>query len=113
MTFTDGVGDTPDDWYVIYADPESHRLTALAYVVTYGKTLEEASTEPHAATYDGWKSIDALFVPTLLRFWNWSEADGLVGDPIGTATFTDLSFARADEGAFDAPSGAQRIEAPR
>ena len=30
-------GDAPRDWYILYRDPQSDRLRAMAYIVTYGK----------------------------------------------------------------------------
>jgi hypothetical protein len=50
LTFDPGVGDTPEDWYVLYRDPSSGRLAAAAYIVTYGKSATAASKEPHAIT---------------------------------------------------------------
>jgi hypothetical protein len=106
LTFDDGVGDTPDDWYVVYQDPATGGLRALAYIVTYGTTAAEASEEPHVATYDETAEVDGLRVPTRLAFWNWSEAEGLVGDPIGRVTFTSPRFGPAEPGAFEKPEGA-------
>ena len=112
LDFEGEVGDTPDDWYVVYADPDDSRLSALAYIVTYGKTLEEASSEPHAATYDELQMLDNLRVPSVLRYWNWNEESGLVGDPIGRAEFTELRFAPVPPDHFQVPKGADRVDVP-
>ncbi len=56
MTFEAGIGDTPDDAYVLYIHPETHRLEANEYIVTYKALLPEgaAATDPHILVYDEW-----------------------------------------------------------
>lgn len=103
LTFERGVGDTPDDWYVVFADPETNELRALAYIVTYGTTVEEASEDPHVATYEQFVEVEGMRVPSLLRFWNWNENGGIQGPPIGRASFTEVSFREAPEGFFRIP----------
>ena len=39
MTFEPGVGDTPDDYYILYIDPDSYRLRAAELRVTYADIL--------------------------------------------------------------------------
>lgn len=36
LTFEKGIGDAPDDWYVVYTDPENNTMQAAAYIVTFG-----------------------------------------------------------------------------
>ena len=66
MTFEAGVGDTPDDYYVLYLHPESHRLAACRYVVTYDALLPEGveSTPEKILVYDRLETVDGLLVPT-------------------------------------------------
>ncbi|MEQ8763336.1 MAG: hypothetical protein RL885_05375 [Planctomycetota bacterium] len=106
MTFVTGTGDTPDDWYVVFADPETNALRALAYIVTYGQPLERANEEPHVATYEEYAQVGGLMVPSSIRFWNWNENAGVQGAPIGKATFADIEFRSAREGFFDVPESA-------
>lgn len=103
LTFDEGVGDSPDDWYLIYRDEETSRLAAMAYIVTYGTTAEEANQEPHAISYHDFQDVDAVFVPTLWKFWQWSEEEGIHGEPIGRATLSDVRFVTPEPGAFEVP----------
>ena len=66
MTFAAGVGDTPDDYYVLYIDPKSHRLKACEYIVTYAAILPAgvAATPPHILVYEEFATVDGLVVPT-------------------------------------------------
>ncbi len=61
MAFEPGVGDTPDDDYVLYIDPASFRLKAAEYTVTFGRT---EPSEPRIFVYDEFTTVDGLIVPT-------------------------------------------------
>ncbi len=113
VTFAPGVGDTPDDWYVVYADPESHQIKALAYIVTYGTSVEKAKTEPHVAVYEECIDVDGLQVPAKLTFWNWNEEEGLTGESIGNASFDGIQFVAAAAEAFARPANARKDELPK
>jgi hypothetical protein len=77
MTFGEGVGDTPDDYYLLYVDPETHRLHGCEYVVTYRALLPEGveHTPPHDLIFDEFTSIGGLVLPTAFTIY---EKDGSV-----------------------------------
>lgn len=86
MAFEPGTGDTPDDYYLLYVHPESYRLHACEYIVTYESLLPPGTkaTPPHLLIYDAWTTVDGLTVPAhftiydggavyaACRFENWS-----------------------------------------
>jgi hypothetical protein len=111
LTFADGVGDTPDDWYVLYRD-DGGRLAGMAYIVTFGKSVEEAEKEPHAVTYDDFREVDGVLIPHRWQFWIWSEAGGIAGDPIGEATLRNVRFVEPAANAFTRPEDARSAEMP-
>jgi hypothetical protein len=113
LTFEAGVGDTPDDWYVVYQDPVTKRLAGLAYVVTYGKPLAEAEKDPHAVQYANFVEIDGVMIPTEWSFGLWSEAEGFHGDPIGKVTLTDPRFVDPPDAAFVKPEDAKEDAMPQ
>ncbi len=103
VTYEPGVGDTPDDYYVLYVHPESFELRANEYVVTYRALLPEgvASTDPHILIYDEWTEVDGLKVPAHYTIY---ELDGTV---YGSCAFRDWSFSRPfDESRMVMPPGA-------
>jgi hypothetical protein len=111
MTFDPGVGDTPDDWYVLYR-AENGRLAAMAYIVTFGKGVEAAEREPHAIVYDDWVEVEGVSISTRWTFFAWSEERGIYGDPIGHVALDDPRFVTPDAGAFDPPPGARAEPLP-
>lgn len=110
-TYDPGVGDTPDDDYVVYIEKETNRIEVLHYIVTYpplmqGKSIDEL--ERHAAVYEEWQEADGLIVPKKITFYEWS--DNQLGDSsVGSMTFENVSFKQQspDPSLFDKPASAQ------
>ena len=117
LTFADGTGDSPDDWYVLYLNADD-QLVASAYIVTYGKPTAEAEAEPHAIVYEELRAVEAggeatgvVLSPTW-TFYNWTEAEGLVGEPIGEVRLEGLRLIPTPAEAFTKPAGAREVEVP-
>ena len=96
VTFQSGTGDSPDDYYVAYVDPNSAQLRLVEYVVTFpsirkGKPLEQL--EPHAILFEEWQQADGLLVPKVARFYNWKEGN-IEGEPLGELTFSAAHFSQ-------------------
>ena len=103
MTFMPGTGDTPDDRYRLYIDPESKRLKACAYTVTYRALLPDsvASTPEHILVYDEWTRADGLLVPAHYTIYSTDQ------DTLYTCSIRDWSFQRPfDEGRMTMPDSA-------
>ncbi len=105
LTFNPGVGDSPDDWYIIYVDPNSRWLRGMAYIVTYGKSLEKAEENPHAITYDNYVSVNGVYLPRTWNFWNWSQEQGITGNPIGSALLSNIQMVQPAANSFTQPEG--------
>lgn len=75
MTFDEGVGDTPDDYYVLYIHPTTHQLSAVEYVVTYAAILPEGvkASPPNVVVYEEHAKVDGLIVP--IRYTIYSKKD--------------------------------------
>ncbi|NUP88503.1 MAG: hypothetical protein HUU25_01635 [Candidatus Sumerlaeia bacterium] len=112
LTFDPGVGDAPDDWYLLYRDPGSDLLHAMAYIVTYYGRPAEGEEEVHAIVYDGCVDFEGVTLSTRWRFHDWSEAEGIRGDPIGHVRITRLRFVDPPAGFFDRPADAREDPLP-
>lgn len=103
MTFEPGVGDTPDDYYELYIDPQTKRLHGCKYVVTYSALLPEGveSTPPHILIYEKFTDVDGLTMPT--RFTIYLEDH----TPYAACEISDWSLHDAfDLARMDVPEGA-------
>lgn len=105
MTFDEEVGDTPDDYYVLFIDPDTHRMAATEYVVSFGPMLDlfQAPADakfigPFFHVYRKWETVAGLTVP--------SEYDTFLpdGSKMGVHEVTDWSF--------DQPFDSARLEMP-
>jgi hypothetical protein len=112
VTFGDDVGDTPDDWYIAIPDPQN-RLTALAYIVTYGKDAEAAEASPSIILYDDFEVIDDVPFATSWSFRHWDPEAGITGEPKGSATLSNIRFRDdVEDGLFTKPDNAVEAKAP-
>ncbi len=105
MTFDDGVGDSPKDWYIAYADTATNMLEVLAYIVTYKKTVEEANADPHAIVYSKYVDVEGIPVASQWDFYAWRSDAGLT-DKLGHARLSNMQFVQIHDSLFAAPPGA-------
>lgn len=112
LTFNNGVGDAPDDWYIVYKHPNTDILEGAAYIVTFGKVVAEAEKEPHAIKYDNFQYVADIPIATNWTFHMWEEAKGY-GDKIGEATISNISFLDKNASLFQQPDSFQVVKAPK
>ncbi|WP_026933875.1 DUF6503 family protein [Christiangramia echinicola] len=109
LSFESNVGDSPDDWYVVYKDTETNRLKAAAYIVTFGKERDKAEEDPHAIVYSDYKNFENVDLATTWSFHNWNEKEGF-GDKLGEATLTNFEFFEPEDGYFEAPKTSKIVK---
>ena len=114
QTFAADQGDAPDDWYRLFLHPDTHRLDAMSYIVTYGKDVEEANKTPSIILYDGYKNVSGVWLATDYEFWYLDENGGLKGDsPKGMGHVDNLQVhPTVDESRFAKPDDAVELPAP-
>jgi hypothetical protein len=99
LSFEAGIGDAPDDWYIVYAEPESMLINTAAYIVTAGKNQEEAEKDPHAIQYSEYAGIDGIPIAHKWHFYAWRAKEGLT-DTLGQASIKNVRFTGIDEADF-------------
>jgi len=110
LTFENGIGDAPDDWYVLYSDNQN-LLKAAAYIVTFGSAgdTSKAEADPHAIQYKDFKTINGIPFATKWEFFGWTEEKGMT-TKIGEATITDITFLEQEGNIFETPDNAKIID---
>lgn len=105
VSYGDGVGDSPKDYYIIWYDQETYQMKWLMYTVTYRS--QEASENFSLIGYDAWSEFEGVVLPTAFKWYQYE--DGVVGDVRGEGSFTNimLSTEAPDESLFTKPEGAQ------
>ncbi|WP_246293621.1 MULTISPECIES: DUF6503 family protein [Winogradskyella] len=104
LSFEANTGDAPDDWYVVYSDPETHMVEYVAYIVTVNKSKEAAESDPHAIGYSNFKTIDGIPFAHNWEFYEWTK-DGGLGKVIGEATLKNIKFVTPEADTFTIPEG--------
>ncbi|MCB9765748.1 MAG: hypothetical protein H6739_38595 [Alphaproteobacteria bacterium] len=111
VTYAAGTGDSPDDYYVLFIDPETDRMGALIYIVSYPGFFEEGQSSPEKfMRYLDHAEVDGLSVVGRIETLQWDPETLTPGDKTTDVDVTDVSFGRPWPAAlFKAPPGAYRI----
>ena len=110
-TFGDGVGDAPDDYYIVLINPMTQRVGGVRYIVSYpGFFPDGGHSEEKLMAYDGVKEVEGLRLMDSMRSFKMN-ADGSVGEQVTKSTFSDVKFLpNIPSTHFDMPADAQAIE---
>ncbi|WP_159039919.1 DUF6503 family protein [Christiangramia fulva] len=109
LTFMPGTGDSPEDWYLIYKDPDTNRLKAAAYIVTFNSEPEEAEKNPHIIVYSDYVMVEEVAFASNWKFYKWSEENG-IGQQLGEAEISDIHFIEKEKGLFKKPTDSRIID---
>lgn len=112
LSFLSGTGDSPDDWYLLYADPATHRLLGATYIVTYFGDRATAEARPNAVRFDDPVTVDGVTLATRFRFHEWLPEGRMADAASGELLLTNPRFVTPAADAFAAPSGARIDPAP-
>ncbi|MGB3463620.1 MAG: hypothetical protein WBA74_00045, partial [Cyclobacteriaceae bacterium] len=109
-TFGEGVGDAPDDYYILYIHPETSRLSAIRYVVSYpGYFKKGEHTQEKFMTYEGEQNAGGIIFPQKHRTFMWEE-NGKIGKYVTDITLSDIAFKpETEQSYFEVPEGSERM----
>ncbi|MEM1221670.1 MAG: DUF6503 family protein [Verrucomicrobiota bacterium] len=115
QTFGSDMGDSPDDWYRFYINPESDQIEAMSYIVTYGKDAENANKQPSIIKYFDYTDVEGPLISTRYEFWFLDAETGeTVGDgPKGSGKISNLKYLKSQESFFEVPEGATELKLPQ
>ncbi|MEE9268936.1 MAG: hypothetical protein V3V49_01610 [Candidatus Krumholzibacteria bacterium] len=110
VTFAPTTVKSPDDYFVLYIDPDTRLMKAIEYNVTYGAMLdamglpaEMKSMGPLFHVFDAFRDVEGLKMPASYR--TFSPA----GDMYGEHEVSDWSLRKTfDESRMTMPEGAVR-----
>lgn len=112
VTFDSGIGDAPDDYYILYMDEETHLLSALRYIVSYPGYFPNGGNNPEKIMeLVSRKTVEGVNLPT--KFYTyWSTDDGQPkGEPITSIEISDIKFQKQlEEGFFERPEGGELLK---
>lgn len=112
VTFGEGVGDAPDDYYITYIDRESGRVGALRYIVSYPGFFPDGGHSPEKLMiYDGEQRVKGMLFPESFRTFSWDQEKQSPIELVTKTTLTDVAFVPDTPASkFEAPEGARIID---
>lgn len=110
VTFEDGTGDAPDDYYVVYFHPETRRVGGLRYVVSYPGFFPDGGHSPEKfMAYDGAIKVDGITFAKTYPTYRWDGEKH--GQKVTEIMMSQVSFPDdVKPGYFAAPEGAKILE---
>lgn len=108
ISYDDGVGESPEDEYIIYYDEATYKMEWLAYTVTY--FTKEKSKEFHFRRFNNWQEVEGLLLPKTMVKYKYKNNKPTTAN--GETTFIDikLSKEKPKPELFEVPKGAKIIE---
>lgn len=110
LSLDESAGISTDNWYIMYADPQTSLLKATVYKNALHSTTEKAAENPRAIVYEDYISVKGVPVSTTWKFYSWSKEKGMYGEPVGTAQISNIRFFSTSKNLFKIKSDAKLME---
>jgi hypothetical protein len=109
LTFAPGSSHAGGDYYVLYPDPETGRLRAIAFIPSVPTTAPtpaaaaatSSAIDARAVTFSDWTTVDGVPLPTRWTFFRWTIDAGITGDPLAIVVLWNPRFVAATADLFD------------
>jgi hypothetical protein len=86
ISYEAGIGESPDDQYMIYYDAETGQMEWLGYTVTFGK--DGKSKDFHFIRYNNWQTLNGIVIPKSIDWYTYEN--NLPIEKRNTVEFTDV-----------------------
>jgi len=108
ISYESGVGESPEDEYILYYDSDTNRMAWLGYTVTYFS--KEKSKEFHFIKYSSWQNVNGQILPKTLTWYNYEN--NMPTTKRNDVEFLDvrLTEMKMKDDVFSKPEGAKVIE---
>ena len=108
ISYNVGIGESPDDEYILYYDSETNKMAWLGYTVTYFS--KEKGKEFHFIKYNNWQHVEGVLLPETLIWYNYKNNMPTTKRSDLTFTNIKLSKEKPNNVLFEMPEGAKIIE---
>ena len=108
ISYESGIGESPDDEYILYYDSATNQMAWLAYTVTY--FTKEKTKEFHFIKYSEWQDVDGLLLPKTITWYNYEN--NLPTTKRNDVNFQNISLStdKMDFRMFQMPDDAQEVQ---
>lgn len=67
ISYESGVGNSPDDEYILYYDADTYQMAWLAYVIAHNK--DEENQDYNFIKYSNWQEVENLLLPETMLWY--------------------------------------------
>ena len=108
IAYDAGIGESPEDEYILYYNPETYKMEWLGYTVTFFS--KEKSKEFHFIKYSNWQTFNGLVLPETLTWYKYEN--NLPTEKRNDLKFTNIKLTKEkpESQIFEMPEGAKIIE---
>ena len=108
VTYNAGVGETPEDRYVLYYNPETYKMEWLGYTVSFVPGIDKK--ELHFRKYGDWQEVNGLLLPKSITGFGFKNDKPT--EAKATTNFSDikLSSSSVDKKVFAKPDDGEFVE---
>lgn len=112
VAYEAGVGDAPDDYYILYLAQDDGRLLGLRYVVSYPGFFPEGGHTPEKfMRFDGLAPVDGLVLARSLPTYQYDAEEDAVGEQVTAIDVTEIRFVPdTDPALFEVGEGGTVLE---
>ena len=71
VTYNAGVGETPEDRYVLYYNPTTYQMEWLGYTVSFVPGIDKK--ELHFRKYSNWQKVNGLLLPKTITGYGFKD----------------------------------------
>ena len=106
--YESGVGESPEDEYIMYYNKDTYQMAWLGYTVTYFS--KEKSKDFHFIKYSDWQLVEGIKLPKTLEWYNYE--DGKPTTKRNDMNFTNILLTKnkMDTNAFVKPENAKVVD---
>ncbi len=104
--YEEGIGDSPDDYYVAHFDSATGMLDFVLYTVTYNS---REPNERYSARVFEWTEVQGLMVPSTISSYRWNNEEARLGEHRASYDLSNITFSpdRPDASLFAMPAEAE------
>ncbi len=107
VTFDSGIGDAPDDYYILYFNTRSRKLEVIRYIVSYPGYFKKGEHMPEKfMELSGEQTVNGITFPENYKTY-WLKEDNTPGEHITDIELSDIEFLpELKDSYFEIPEGA-------
>jgi hypothetical protein len=111
-TFGENVGDSPDDYYVVYLNADTGHFGGLRYIVSYpGFFPDGGHSPPKLMVYEGEQTVEGITFATRFPTYTWNKEKDERGEKVTAIEMSEVEFRpETPDAYFESPEDAHLID---